>query len=65
LRARFNEGRTVKDCIDVIDKKVKDWLDDEKMYKFLRPSTLFNPTKFENYLNELEPDKYAKYLKKE
>jgi len=65
LRGRFNEGRTVKDCIDVIDKKVKDWLSDEKMYKFLRPSTLFDPAKFENYINELEPDKYAKYLKKE
>ena len=65
LRGRFNEGRTVKDCIDVIDKKVKDWLSDEKMYKFLRPSTLFDPAKFENYINELEPDKYAKYYKKE
>jgi len=65
LRGRFNEGRTVKDCIDVIDKKVKDWLNDEKMYKFLRPSTLFDPAKFENYINELEPDKYAKYYKKE
>jgi len=65
IRARFNEGRTVKDFIDVIDKKVKDWLSDEKMFKFLRPSTLFDRTKFENYINELEPDKFAKYYKKE
>jgi len=65
LRARFNEGRTVKDFINVIDKKVDDWLTDDKMATYLRPSTLFNRTKFENYLNEPEKDKYDKYLKKE
>lgn len=65
LRARFNEGRTVKDCIDVIDIKVKDWLDDEKMFEFLRPSTLFNKTKFENYITKKRPDKFSKYLIKE
>ena len=65
LRARFNEGRTVKDCIDVIDIKLKDWLNDEKMFQFLRPSTLFNKTNFENYITKKRPDKYDKYLKKE
>lgn len=65
IRARFKEGRAVRDFVTVIDKKIKDWLTDEKMYKFLRPSTLFNRTNFENYLNEPEPDKYAKYYKKE
>ena len=65
LRARFNEGRTVKDFITVIDKKIEDWLTDDKMNRYLRPSTLFNRTNFENYLNEPEPDKFAKYLKKE
>lgn len=65
LRARFNEGRTVKDFVDVIDKKVEDWLTDDKMNTYLRPSTLFNRTKFENYLNEPRKDKFDKYLKKE
>jgi len=65
LRARFNEGRTVKDCIEVIDLKLKDWLNDEKMFEFLRPSTLFDKTKFENYISQKKPDKYAKYYKKE
>lgn len=65
MRARFNEGRTVKDFQTVIDKKVKDWLTDDKMNVYLRPSTLFNRTKFENYLNEPEEDKFSKYLKKE
>ena len=65
IHARFNEGRTVKDFFDVIDKKVDDWLTDDKMMKYLQPSTLFNRTKFENYLNEPKPDKYDKYLRKE
>jgi uncharacterized phage protein (TIGR02220 family) len=65
IRARFNEGRTVKDFLTVIDKKVESWLTDDKMVMYLRPSTLFNRTKFENYLNEPEKDKYAKYLKEE
>ena len=65
LRARFNEGRTMKDFITVIDKKVESWLTDDKMNKYLRPSTLFNRTNFENYINEPEEDKYAKYMKKE
>lgn len=65
IRARFKEGRTVKDLIDVIDKKARDWLADEKWSTYLRPSTLFDRTKFENYINEPEPDKYSKYYKKE
>ena len=65
IKARFNEGRTVKDFIEVIDTKLENWLTDGKMVRFLRPSTLFNRTNFENYLNEPKPDKYAKYYKKE
>ena len=65
LRARFNGGRTVKDCIDVIDIKIKDWLDDEKMFEYLRPSTLFRKMNFENYITKKRPDEFSKYLKKE
>ena len=35
----------------VIDTKVKQWLNDDNMRKYLRPETLFG-TKFEAYLNE-------------
>lgn len=49
--ARLNEGFTVDDCYDVIDKKCSEWLRDERMEKYLRPETLFGP-KFENYLNQ-------------
>lgn len=50
--ARFNEGRTIDQFKAVIDKKVAEWLTDEKMHKYLRPSTLFSRTHFEEYLNE-------------
>lgn len=35
----------------MIVKKSEEWLDDERMNKFLRPETLFG-TKFESYLNQ-------------
>ena len=44
---------TVEDIKAVIDFKVGEWLENEKMNKYLRPETLFNETKFENYINEL------------
>ena len=44
---------SVEDLKAVIDFKVGEWLENEKMNKYLRPETLFNETKFENYINEL------------
>ena len=44
---------TIEDLKAVIDFKVGEWLENEKMNKYLRPETLFNETKFENYINEL------------
>lgn len=51
IQARLKEGYTLDDFKIVIDKKSKQWLKDEKMNSYLRPSTLFSP-KFESYLNE-------------
>jgi uncharacterized phage protein (TIGR02220 family) len=53
IKARVNEGFTVEDFKQVIDKKCRDWGNDAKMSKYLRPETLFG-TKFEGYLNERE-----------
>ena len=53
IRARLKEKYTVDDFKTVIDKKAKDWLNDLKMSKYLRPETLFG-TKFESYLNQPE-----------
>jgi len=52
VRARLGEGFTVDDFFTVIDTKAAKWRDDPKMRDYLRPSTLFAPTHFEEYLNE-------------
>jgi len=54
VKARYNEGRTIEQFKEVIDRKCEQWLKDPKMTNYLRPSTLFNATNFENYLNELD-----------
>lgn len=51
ITARVNDKATVEDFKKVIDTKVKDWLGNEKMEKYLRPETLFG-SKFEGYLQE-------------
>lgn len=51
--ARLKDGATVEDCRMVIAKKVREWLGDEKMSVYLRPATLFNRTKFAQYMGEL------------
>lgn len=51
ITARLKEGRTVDECKKVIDIKCKQWLGTQ-FAGFLRPETLFAPSKFENYLNE-------------
>lgn len=49
----LKEGFTVEDFKTVIYKKAKQWKDNPKMCKYLRPQTLFS-NKFEGYLNEQE-----------
>lgn len=53
VNARFKEGISVELMKKVIDLKVKDWLGDEKWEKYLRPSTLFNAEKCENYVTQV------------
>ena len=50
INARLNEGYSEEDFKLVINSKVKEWKNDSKMKEYLRPSTLFNATNFENYL---------------
>lgn len=52
IRARLKEGFSVEDCKRVIDNKAAAWLQNPDMAPYLRPQTLFAPTKFEGYLNE-------------
>ncbi|WP_353990063.1 phage replisome organizer N-terminal domain-containing protein [Pediococcus argentinicus] len=52
VRARLNDGFTNKDLKLVIDYKTSEWKGNPDMDKYLRPSTLFQPSKFNNYLEE-------------
>lgn len=51
INGRLSEGATLDDFKKVIDIKCSQWLGDPKMEEYLRPSTLFAPSKFESYLN--------------
>ena len=51
ITARLNEGYTYSDCITVIETKIQDpYFISNPQY--LRPSTLFNASNFDAYLNE-------------
>jgi len=52
IEARLSES-SVDECRSVIDAKVTAWQHDNKMREYLRPATLFNATKFANYVGEL------------
>jgi len=51
INARLNEKYNLEDFKKVIDIKSQEWLETE-MSKFLRPSTLFRGSNFENYINQ-------------
>lgn len=48
---RIKEGYTVQDMKTVIARKCREWQNTD-MSKYLRPATLFNATKFEQYKGE-------------
>lgn len=52
INARLNEGYSIDDFKKVIDTKVAEWKNDEKMNRYLQPSTLFAPSHFDEYLNQ-------------
>lgn len=52
VKARLNEGATVDEMKAVIDRKAAEWLSTE-MEKYLRPETLFNATKYNQYVGQL------------
>ena len=67
IKARLNEGFTVPEFYEVIEKKTAEWKNTD-YEKYLRPETLFG-TKFESYLNQKEkaPEKeeseYARMMR--
>lgn len=51
--ARLADGFTEQDCLTVIRNRVSRWSGTEQA-EYLRPETLFRPSKFESYLNDTE-----------
>lgn len=53
IKGRLDDGYTEEDLLLVVEKMSYLWNqpENEKMKQYLRPSTLFRPTNFENYLN--------------
>ena len=59
------KGATPQDLIAVINRKCLEWLDDPKFSQYLRPSTLFNATKFNDYVGQLDTPLPAKGSQKQ
>lgn len=51
INGRIEEGYTLEQFKQVIDKKCNEWIDTD-MEKYLTPDTLFRPSNFEKYLNQ-------------
>lgn len=54
ILARFKEGYTIEEVRAVVALMCREWLEDDKMNRYLRPSTLFNCEKFNQYYGLLE-----------
>lgn len=50
IKARIAEGATWETLTGVVDLKCAHWLNDPKMHEYLRPSTLFNAEKYNQYV---------------
>jgi uncharacterized phage protein (TIGR02220 family) len=53
ITARVKEGFTIEDLKAVIDLKCSEWIADKKFNQYLRPSTLFNAEKFNQYIGQI------------
>ena len=54
ITARLSEGYKPADVARVIERKCAEWLNDPQMSQYLRPSTLFNATKFNDYVGQID-----------
>lgn len=57
IKARLKEGYKLDDFKTVIDNKAFEWQHTD-MWQFMRPSTLFSPSHFDDYLNANNLDKH-------
>lgn len=59
IEARLDDGITEEQLKAIVDAKCQDWLDNPEMAQYLRPSTLFNRTKCEQYLGQLQTGQHG------
>ena len=52
IKDLLNDGYTKEDLVNVIEYKVNEWKDNEKMNRYLRFKTLLSPNHFEEYLQD-------------
>lgn len=57
IKDRLREGYVVDEFKAVIDNKVAAWGNNPDMKIYLRPETLFRPSHFDSYLNDVEDEK--------
>lgn len=62
VRGRLREGFTLEDLKAVVDRKVAQWSDKPKMAEYLRPATLFNAEKFNQYIAEASNSEFDDFL---
>lgn len=55
IRARIDEGYSVQEVKAVIDDREARWRNDEKMWPYMRPETLFGARKFSGYVGQVKP----------
>ena len=60
IKARLGDGYTLEDFKIVHVKKHSEWNGTEQQ-RYLRPSTLYRPSKFEEYLNQVIVEKKGKH----
>ena len=53
----MKEGYLESDFIKVIDNQYEAWKDKDSMMQYMRPSTLFCPSHFDEYLNNTKHKK--------
>jgi len=51
IKSALKSGATLEECKGVIARKVREWKGTD-YEKYIRPATLFNKTKFEQYIGE-------------
>lgn len=57
IKDRLREGYVVDEFKAVIDNKVAAWGNNPDMKVYLRPETLFRPSHFDSYLNDVEDER--------